>query len=68
VSFATIILYVASQQVFIAVFYFVIDSVRKVLDTSIQPINQPTPWSRIPIEKLIVAKLVKKFRDFYGTR
>jgi hypothetical protein len=33
VSFATIILCVASQRVFIVVVHFVIDSVRKVLDT-----------------------------------
>jgi hypothetical protein len=32
VSFAAISLYVPSQQVFIAVVYFVIDSVRKLLD------------------------------------
>jgi hypothetical protein len=36
VSFAAITLYVASQRVFISVVlvYFVIDSVRKLLDTS----------------------------------
>jgi hypothetical protein len=33
VSFATITLYVASQRVLIVVAYFVIDSVRKLLDT-----------------------------------
>jgi hypothetical protein len=33
VSFATITLYVASQRVFIIVVYFVIDSVRNILDT-----------------------------------
>jgi len=33
VSFATITLFVASQGVFISVVYFVIDSVRKLLDT-----------------------------------
>jgi hypothetical protein len=33
VSFAAITLCVASQQVFIVVVYFVIDSVRKLLDT-----------------------------------
>jgi hypothetical protein len=33
VSFAAITLYVASQRVFIVVVYFVIDSVRKLLDT-----------------------------------
>jgi hypothetical protein len=27
-----------------------------------------TPWNRIILEKLIVAKLVKKFPAFYGTR
>jgi hypothetical protein len=32
VSFATITLCVASQRVFIVVVYFVIDSVRKILD------------------------------------
>jgi hypothetical protein len=34
VSFAAITLCVASQQVFIIVVYFVIDLVRKLLDTS----------------------------------
>jgi len=34
VSFATITLCVASQRVFIVVVYFVIDSVRKLLDTA----------------------------------
>jgi hypothetical protein len=34
VSFAAITLCVASQEVFIIVVYFVIDSVRKLLDTS----------------------------------
>jgi hypothetical protein len=35
VSFAAITLYVASQRVFVVVsMYFVIDSVRKLLDTS----------------------------------
>jgi hypothetical protein len=34
VSFAAIALCVASQRVFIVVVYFVIDSVRKLLDTS----------------------------------
>jgi hypothetical protein len=34
VSFAIIALCVASQQVFIVVVYFVIDSVRKILDTT----------------------------------
>jgi hypothetical protein len=34
VSFAAITLCVASQRVFIVVIYFVIDSVRKLLDTS----------------------------------
>jgi hypothetical protein len=33
VSFAAITFSVASQQVFIVVVYFVIDSVRKLLDT-----------------------------------
>jgi uncharacterized protein HemY len=33
VSFAAIALYVASQRVFIVVVYFIIDSVRKLLDT-----------------------------------
>jgi hypothetical protein len=33
VSFAAITLYVASQRVFIVVIYFVIDSVRKLVDT-----------------------------------
>jgi hypothetical protein len=33
VNFATITLYIASQQVFIVIVYFVIDSVRKLLDT-----------------------------------
>jgi hypothetical protein len=34
VSFAAITLYIASQHMFIIVVYFVIDSVRKILDTS----------------------------------
>jgi hypothetical protein len=35
VNFAAVTLYIASQRVFIAaVVYFVIDSVRKLLDTS----------------------------------
>jgi hypothetical protein len=33
VSFAAITLYVASQRAFIIIVYFVIDSVRKLLDT-----------------------------------
>jgi hypothetical protein len=33
VTFATITLCVASQRVFIVIVYFVIDSVRKLLDT-----------------------------------
>jgi hypothetical protein len=33
VSFAATTLYVASQRVFIVIIYFVIDSVRKILDT-----------------------------------
>jgi hypothetical protein len=35
VSFSAITLCVASQRVFIIIFYFVIDSVRKLLDTSL---------------------------------
>jgi len=27
-----------------------------------------TPWSRVPVEKIIVTHLVKKFPAFYGTR
>jgi uncharacterized membrane protein len=43
VSFAAITLYVASQQVFIVVFvYFVIDSVRKFLDTPSYTQAMPT--------------------------
>jgi hypothetical protein len=42
VSFATIILYVASQQVFIVVVYFVMDSVRKLLDS---PSYNEVPYS-----------------------
>jgi hypothetical protein len=34
VSFAAITLYVACQQMFVVVVYFVIDSVRKLLDTA----------------------------------
>jgi hypothetical protein len=26
-----------------------------------------TPWSRVPLEKLIVAQLVKKYPAFYET-
>jgi hypothetical protein len=29
--------------------------------------SQPTPWSRVILEKLIVTQLVKKFPAFYGT-
>jgi hypothetical protein len=29
---------------------------------------QVTPWSRVPLEKLTVSQLVKKFPAFYGTR
>jgi hypothetical protein len=36
VSFAAITLYVASQQVFVIVVYFVINSIWKLLDTSLQ--------------------------------
>jgi hypothetical protein len=44
VSFAAITLCVASQRVFIvAVVYFVIDSVRKLLDTRMHAC-QPTPY------------------------
>jgi len=30
--------------------------------------NEPTPYSRILFEKLIVTQLVKKFPTFYETR
>ena len=30
--------------------------------------NQPTPWSRVLLEKLTCSQLVKKFPAFYGTR
>jgi len=43
VSFAAITLCVASQRVFITVVYFVIDSVRKLLDIpTYPPVNIPT--------------------------
>jgi hypothetical protein len=43
VSFAVITLFVASQRVFVVVVYFVIDSVRKFLDTlSYTPV--PFSW------------------------
>jgi hypothetical protein len=44
VRFAAINLFVASQDVFVVVVYFVIDSVRKLLDTPsyIRPLSQLT--------------------------
>jgi len=42
VNFASMTLYVASQRVFIFVVYFVIDSVRKLLDT---------PWY-VPVQSV----------------
>jgi hypothetical protein len=50
VSFAAITLCIASQQVFIVVVYFVIDSVRKLLDTS----------SYVPEESLRMGEMVQK--------
>jgi hypothetical protein len=50
VSFASITLYVASQRVFIAVVYFVIDSVRKLLDT-------PKDQFSMPVNKSCVMSL-----------
>jgi len=29
--------------------------------------NQPTPWSRVLLEKVIITQLVKKFPAIYGT-
>jgi hypothetical protein len=45
VSFATITLYVTSQGVFIFVVYFVIDSVRKLLDTPSYFLRVLLPYS-----------------------
>jgi len=42
VSFATIILRIASQRVFIVAVYFVIDPVRKILDTPSMHLVQRT--------------------------
>jgi hypothetical protein len=47
VSFTAIILYIVSQRVFIVAVYFVIDSVRKLFDTSSQCRGQKNQWSRI---------------------
>jgi len=59
VSFAAVTLCVASQRVFIVdVIYFVIDSVRKLLDTphNNQPTNQPTNF----FEMSLVTHLFKE--------
>jgi hypothetical protein len=48
VSFAAITLCVASQQVFIVVVYFVIDSVRKLLDTPSYNSGLKTSLARFP--------------------
>jgi hypothetical protein len=56
VSFAAITLYVASQLVFIVVsLYFVIDSVRKLLDT---------PSCRQNAEKRFAGLIITPFNDF----
>jgi hypothetical protein len=41
---------------------------KEVLPTSIHTAQQPTPRSRVLLEELIVAQLVKKFPAFYETR
>jgi hypothetical protein len=50
-SFAAITLCVASQRVFIVVVYFVIDSVRKLLDTpsykSVEELKNRHSWQKI---------------------
>jgi hypothetical protein len=77
VSFATITLCVVSQRVFIVVVYFVIDSVRKLLDTSSYikkwfikacRVALITPWNNVLLQKLAVTQLVKKFHTFCETR
>jgi hypothetical protein len=55
VSFAAITLCVASQRVFITVVYFVIDSVRKLLDTPSYP-----PWGSVHIRPLFLAELYEE--------
>jgi uncharacterized membrane protein len=56
VSFATITLYVASQRVFIIVsVYFVIDSIRKLLDT--------LSYASTLIQKPVRAKICCDFRE-----
>jgi hypothetical protein len=49
VSFAVVTTCVASQQVFIIIVYFVIDSVRKILDT-------PSYYSVLDVDFLLVLK------------
>jgi hypothetical protein len=49
VSFVSITLYVASQRVFIVIVYFVIDSVRKLLDLPSQHARET--WSLICLKE-----------------
>jgi uncharacterized membrane protein len=57
VRFAAVILCVASQRVFIVV-YFVIDSVRKVLDT--RPFNTEVVMEPIGIK---ISEVIMKFQE-----
>jgi len=48
------------NELFIAAVYFITDSVRKVFDTHLYvTLAQLTPWSRVLLEKLTVAHIVK---------
>jgi hypothetical protein len=33
-----------------------------------KPTNEPTPWTRVLLEKLTITQPVKNFTVFYGTR
>jgi hypothetical protein len=60
VSFAAITLSVASQRVFIVVAYFVIDSVRKLLDTP--------SYTTLPLKIIIITTKVKhKMKAYWGS-
>jgi hypothetical protein len=65
VSFATINLCVASQRVFIVAVYFVIDSVRKLLDTPTYislglRMNLTASWKLVQITKLLKLLVVNR--------
>jgi hypothetical protein len=62
VSFAAITLCVASLRVFIAVVYFVIDSVRKLLDIPLY--EESSRWHKIGI--VIIGFIFLKSFGFYA--